>query len=312
MTNRWLLKTPYGEIKIYADTIEKAKQIFPEATEITPYTDMSYLEYIENIKSKSQLFGYDYKGREVYKFFHNDSYILVRFSKDDDGDYYDFCEFQRWDCRGILNPIMWTMSNPTDFCYMFDNDDIVSLPQGIVVTPKEIKKLKATKFYNKNNYIYWFDKNGYFYAVEKYHMPNKYNKAEYEMFKGNENAVLVWHDIRTAQKTSGNIITKWYENEQAFNEYYSEAIKETPSYCQSPRYEIKRRGYKKLPPDERKIILRLPYINIDSELSLGTPDCDIVRSWSNMCDKSWQGRYLIIDDFLMKVLKAYKEYKSKL
>ena len=122
MTNRWLLKTPYGEIKIYADNVEKAKQIFPEATEITQYTDMSYLECIDKIRSKSELIKYDYKGREVYKFPHNDSFIIIKLSRDIDGDYYDFCdfhEFQRWECRGHIYPITWTMSNPTLFCDMF-------------------------------------------------------------------------------------------------------------------------------------------------------------------------------------------------
>lgn len=311
MRNRWLAKTPYGEFPFYAETLEIAQKFVPEATELTPYTDMTYLKYIDRIKSKSELVKYDYKGREVYKFFHNDSYILVKLSKDVDGDYYDFCEFQRWDCRGHMNPITWTMSNPTLFCDMFDYDSVVKLPQGYVVTPKEIKKLKATKFYNKNGETYWIDYNGYFYVADKHDMPNKRNKAEYDMFKGNENAVLVWHDIRTAQNPHENGTYRWYESEQTFMDYYNEAIKETPEYCTPPRYEIKKRGYKKVAPDERKVILRLPYINLDAEISMRVPDSDIVRSWSNMCDKSWQDHNLMIDNFLMGVIKAYKEYLGK-
>ena len=43
------------------------------------------------------------------------------------------------------------MEEMTDKQYEYElfDKDVVKLPQGFVVTPKEIKKMKAKKFYNK-------------------------------------------------------------------------------------------------------------------------------------------------------------------
>lgn len=310
MTNRWWVKVPYGEMPIYADTIEDVKKSFRDAIEITPYTDMSFLEYIQRIKDKSQMVAHDYKGREVYKFPHYASYILVKLSTDKDGDYYDFCEYQRWDCHGRMNPITWTMSNPKMFCDMFDNKPDEKLPQGFIVTPKEIKKLKPIKFYNKDGEIYWVDNLGYIYVADKTDMPNKKSKEEYQMFKDNSDAVLVSYAIATPDNIHNKKKCKWFESETAFMDFYNKEIKKIPSYCGSPWFEIRKRGYKKLHPDDRKVIFRLPYINLDAELSMRVPDIDIADGWAKMCHMRWFRYDFPLSDFLMKVIKQYKSYKN--
>lgn len=150
MTNRWLLKTPYGEIKIYADTVEKAKQIFPEATEITPYTDMSYLEYIENIKNKAQFYAYDHKGREVYTFEMPDGTLIIKFSKED-GDYFDIAFYQLWRDKRHIDPVGFIMSNPKSVYEEFMGDPMSyerisyrQYGQPKLSKPKELKGIKQS------------------------------------------------------------------------------------------------------------------------------------------------------------------------
>lgn len=151
MTNRWLLKTPYGEIKIYADTIEKAKQIFPEATEITPYTDMSYLEYIENIKNKAQFYAYDHKGREVYTFEMPDGTLMIKFSKED-GDYFDIAFYQLWRNKRHIDPVGFIMSNPKSVYEEFMMEESMNYErisyrqygQPKLSKPKELKSIKQS------------------------------------------------------------------------------------------------------------------------------------------------------------------------
>lgn len=197
MKPRWKIKFKYGdgntdEVKLYYTTKDEAYNSWCKNFEIISIeqdTDTSYLDYIKQVKNKSELVGKN-SNKEVYKFPKNGSYILVSFHLDDE-EYYDYCTYQRRDCRGWMNPVTWIVSNPKDFCSMFDTDNVEQLPQGYVVTPKEIKKLKAKKFYNKNGEVLWVDSQGYIYHAEKFDMPNKHNKAEYERFKNNSNAVLV-------------------------------------------------------------------------------------------------------------------------
>lgn len=151
MTNRWLLKTPYGEIKIYADTSEKAKQIFPEATEITPYTDMSYLEYIENIKNKAQFYAYDHIGREVYTFGMPDGTLMIKFSKED-GDYFDIAFYQLWRNKRHIDPVGFIMSNPKSVYEEFMMEESMNYErisyrqygQPKLSKPKELKGIKQS------------------------------------------------------------------------------------------------------------------------------------------------------------------------
>lgn len=271
-------------------------------------TDTSYIDFINRIKDKSELIGKNDK-KQFYKYPNNDSFILVRLYTDGE-DYYDYCEFQRWDCRGLQNPISWVLSNPKDFCELFDKD-VVKLPQGLVITPKEIKKMKAKKFYNKGSETLWVDSLGYIYSAKKIVLPNKYNKAEWERFHDNPNAVKVEYVLATPSNIYGNAKTEWFESKESFLQFYREEKEKVLSYATSPRYEIKKIGYKKIKPEDRKVILRLPYINLDMELAYCTSVEDIALSWSKMCDKSWQGRYFDCYDYLIDVVKHYKEWLSK-
>ena len=301
MTNRWKIILPQGECLIYTDEKSKAAKWFPEALNITLYQDNSYLEKIDKIKSVSTFMGYDRQNHEVYKFPYNGSFILVRLHKDKDSDYYDILYFQRWDCKGLINPVTWNLCNATEFFEMFI-EEYSDNTQGFIISPKELKRLKPHKFYNKNGEIMWIDNNGCIYTAEKWCMPNKKNKAEYEQFKNNSEAVFV----KFTKGTYGTDYSRrWFDNIDVFKEFFQELHKDrNPSYA-TPTYEVLNRGYRRIDPNDRKVILKLPYMNICKELRMGTPITNIAACWAKMCDRSWQGSNLCIQDFLVDVIQHY-------
>ena len=105
-----------------------------------------------------------------------------------------------------------------------------------------------------------------------------------------------------------DITTRWYDNESELLKIFNEKKKDYPAAYATPRYEILKRGYKKLPPNDRKVILRLPYINLGKELKLKTPKQEIVYAWSKMLFE--YGHEMSEDEFLM-IINAYEEYINK-
>lgn len=297
--NRWLVD---GQIKIYADTRDKVYSLFPEALSVEPYEDSSYLEIIDIIKSKSIKCYADYKGREVYHIPHLDSYIKVKLLQHN-GEYLDGVMYQRWDMLGFVYPVLWSLSSVKDFydTFISELNDPEPLPVEFV-SMKDIKKSKAVKIINKKNISVWTDKDGYIYYSDKLSLPNKKNKEEYERFHDNSNAVLakmIFYSDTT---------TRWYDNESELLRIFNEKKKDYPASYATPRYEILKRGYKKLPPDDRKVILRLPYINLGKEFKLKTPKQEIAYVWGKLL--RMYGHEMSEDEFLL-IINAYEEYINK-
>lgn len=313
MTNRWSIKLPNctESFLYYADTEEIARERNPTAEKITPYTDTSYLRYISKILSVSKLKGYDYRGREVWIYPYCNCEIWVKLYKDKDGDYYDICAYQRQKSGAGISPITWTMINPKTFCENFGNTKSEQLPQGYNITPRDIKKMKATKFYNKNGEAMWVDEQGFFYTADKHDLPSFKKLQEYNTFKDNLEAVYVKFCIPTSDNPHGNAKYKWFNNEKSFLEYYNNMIKDCPSCYASPSYQILKCGYRKVNPADRKVILRLPYIDIDTEVRMMTPISDIVKMWSNLCDKRWFDNNFDVYDYLENILKIYIKWRSE-
>ena len=101
---------------------------------------------------------------------------------------------------------------------------------------------------------------------------------------------------------------RWYDNESELLKIFNEKKKDYPAAYATPRYEILKRGYKKLPPDDRKAILRLPYINLGKEFKLKTPKHQIVYEWSKTL---FEYGYEISDDDLLFIINTYEEYINK-
>ena len=297
--NRWLVD---GQIKIYAETRDKVYSLFPEAFSVEPYEDNFYLGLIDVIKNKAVKSYTDVKGSEVYHIPHLDSYIRVKLLQQD-GVYLDSVMYQRWDMLGFQYPISWSMLSVKDFYDTFIDEPDKSEQLSVeFVSMKYIKKIKATKICNKNNVVIWFDNDGYFYHAYKSFLPNKKWKEEYDRFHDNSDAVLVRLNFYR-DKT-----IRWYDSEEEMLKVFNEKKKDYSTAYATPRYEILKRGYKKLPPDDRKVILRLPYINLGKEFKLKTPKQHIAYAWSKILFK--YGHEISEDDLLL-IINAYEEYINK-
>jgi hypothetical protein len=91
-------------------------------------------------------------------------------------------------------------------------------------------------------------------------MPSKKDLEEYEQFKNNQDAVCVQYGIQ-----GGERILKWFKSEAEFQKVYAEYRANTPSYRGFTDYYIKRKGYNKPHPNDRKCIFRLPYFDFEKE-----------------------------------------------
>ena len=123
---RWILTLEGNDYKplIYADTAEKARQYFSSenVTDIQPYTNMEYLKYIEEIKSKSELLAVQLRTdgtREWYKYVLPDGFARIRLYKDLDGEYYDIAEYQFMSNDSLIYPCTFTYSNPAKVYSLF-------------------------------------------------------------------------------------------------------------------------------------------------------------------------------------------------
>ena len=123
---RWILTLEGNDYKplIYADTAEKARQYFSSenVTDIQPYTNMEYLKYIEEIKSKSELLAVQLRtdgAREWYKYVLPDGFARIRLYKDLDGEYYDIAEYQFMSYDSLVYPCTFTYSNPAEVHSLF-------------------------------------------------------------------------------------------------------------------------------------------------------------------------------------------------
>lgn len=125
---RWILTIEEFNTKplIYAETAEKARQVFSSenVTDVQPYTDMSYLDTIQELKSKSELLTThkipQNRTREWYRCQLQDGVLRFRLYKDNADDlYYDIAEYQFMSNDSLVYPITFTYSNPKDFYDLF-------------------------------------------------------------------------------------------------------------------------------------------------------------------------------------------------
>lgn len=125
---RWILTIEEFNTKplIYAETAEKAIQVFSSenVTDVQPYTDMSYLDTIQELKSKSELLAThkipQNRTKEWYKCQLQDGVLRFRLYKDNADDlYYDIAEYQFMSNDSLVYPITFTYSNPKDFYDLF-------------------------------------------------------------------------------------------------------------------------------------------------------------------------------------------------
>ncbi|MGL6174867.1 MAG: hypothetical protein ACRC1P_09720 [Cellulosilyticaceae bacterium] len=312
--NRWLVTKPDGlQLKLYYPNMVAATERNPNCT-IEEYIDQTYLRYVGSILESATEFIVDFKGRKLYKIPHNSGYILVRLAFDEeDNTYYDFLEYQRRDENTMITPITFTWSTPKEFYELFLEEPGKS-KDFIRLSNRELKKIKPTKFYNKNNRAFWFDKNGYFYYADKSALPGKKDKEEYEKFKDNPKAVFVKWDVPL--KHSWKI--GWFESFDVFMDEFKKVQEETPVSFATPRYDILRYGYTKKHPDDRGAIFRFPHFDIEKEYIVADTLNDKSRyhkmagAWAKMLEgKKYAGDWFDQIELFEDLINRYYEYRSR-
>ena len=262
---RWKVEFSNGSfLKYYANTIDEPKNIFPEALSIVELVDNSFLKYVSRIQNVSTRKMIDYRGREIWEIPYYNGNILYRQFVDDNGEYIDGCAFQRWDIQSTVIPIMWDLCTPKEFFEFFVEDDFI--PQyktQTFISINELKKRNGKRIWNKDNVVYWRDSNGLFYFAEKNTLPTKRDIIEFQEYNGNYDAVY----IAFGTELSGSE-RKWFKDMHTFLDFFNKASQDLSPQLGSLKYWILKKGYKKIHPHERNLILSLPYINLEKEIML--------------------------------------------
>lgn len=308
-SKRWYVKVSGYDspMKIYGGTEEKVRSLFSneKIETITPCRDFEYMQYLEKLIEQSTLIKTEhtaYGSREWYKLSIDGGYIIFRLGKDKEDWYYDIFEFQEHFAGKFMPPITFTCTNPTDF-YLdyFSNKESKDVLPDKFISPKELKKTKAKLISRKCGEKVLIDGDGYFYSCDNYSYPNKKNKEEYQKFHDNPDAVLVkyWSGIHS------DVTIQWFSNLNEFLELFEKIKAETPSSFATPKYEIRRTGYTKLPPDERKVVYRYPYYDVDRELRHGKKPIQIAMAWNKMCNPIY-----VADDYYTEIERMIVEYQK--
>lgn len=279
---RWNICLPNGTtLKMYYETASEAKKHFPETVDITENFDETFKLYIEKIKACSTTELTDIFGRNIWVIPHGKGQILYWQYEDESGEWIDGCAFQRFDNVGTMYPITKNISSPQEFYEMFLDKPETKQNDVELISINDLKRRKAKIYLRQNNMKYWIDADDMFYAAKNEWLPTKTSKEEYEMFCGSEDAVLVSYGTEVAFRT-----TKWFKNLSEFEEFF----KERQSKNSSLYYEVLKRGYKRKSPEDRKLIISFPYIDIDKEVWLARNETANSNSVVNHVFNTWFGK----------------------
>ena len=252
-----------GELKLYSHNKEQLKQNYPKYANNIIEIPLIDNEAKENIK-KLKEYSIHLKD-EIYKFNYNGGEIIYRFLTED-GEYLDGIIYKRYDECRLMYPILKDISDINSFYNKFASAFVTHLPPTML-SKKEFDKIKPKPivFDRSGTETKYVDSLGYIYSIPK---PVPWNKKETELYnKLKDNNDCVFGRIKTIG--GSKVCAKWFENEEEFFktlEQFKQDIQTT-----NVIWEIKRKGFKKLPPKERKVIFRFPYIdftNVQSKLGL--------------------------------------------
>ena len=189
--NRYYVTVPEGRIKYYAPSEQEVEQVFPEATEITPFDDTIHLYYVEQIQDQAeQELG---KGRWIINTVFGEMEYQQFYDPDEPSKPIDGCKYKLTKPIGYTFPILWSLSNPENFY-----DTYMKIAQPMITNWTrcdylewaKIKKdghFRKTKVKNDNDW-FWVNDKGEVYEVDK---QLKEFKATWKKYKDNPDTVRV-------------------------------------------------------------------------------------------------------------------------
>lgn len=303
--NRYAIKQDGYILHLYYPNLESAKQAYPNAI-IEPYEDNSFVNYIEKIMAMAED-----TSAKWWKIPYGCGYIAYRQFKEEDG-WLDGCEYIRYDEHSYTVPFMKTLSNPKQFYERFFDEDMFEGEHGFAkFSKRQFNKLKGkakpVKFCTIDRLAWYVDGYGNFFEKDNY---NTGKKAidEWKQFHDNPDAVLaqIWSGEQ------GKYTLGWYNNMDEFMADFKAKSKATPTWASTPRYEVKKIGYKKKHPYDRENYIRLPFYPITKIPKAERNVVEIMNSWKKLAKGiGYYGNGFYGDLYFEGVIKKYWEWVDK-
>lgn len=221
--------------------------------------------------------------------------IVYKLGKDKSDDrYFDLVTYRRTSGKLVM-PCLKSICSANEFIDRYFRDVPIK-KTGYVVTHREIKKLANKSIGKVDGYTIWRDSDGYVY----FGLSSDWGKKAKEFYK----QFLPFKDTAICVKYCSGIYneshTKWFKTKDDFDIFWKQECANTPSFAATPRYEILPYKVCTTPIEDRKLIYRLSYLNIERELSEGERIETIARNWY------WQNRTMSHNDetdFLKKIIE---------
>lgn len=280
---RWQVNYLGEPFMLYGDTAEQVKDKYSDTmdkgSDITP---LPYPQELFNKLTALPIIHRDAKGREYREINCGASYCVYRISKDEsDGQYYDIVQFRRSGGR-LIEPCLWGICTAQQFV----DDWLREVPHkkcGNIVSLKEVKKMCGKMLFRIGKIFVWRDADGYYYVGNSW-MWGKHFKEQYKnMSQHRDTAIYVWWTEGIYRKSRRS----WFESEDCWQEYWNKITAEQPSYAGTLRYDIISRGYRAVPIEERKLICRLEYMNLERELKSEHPDF-VAKMWARVNERYFE------------------------
>lgn len=301
--NRYVIKQDDYILHLYYPNLKSAKQAYPNAI-IDPYEDNSFVNYIEKIIAMAEDTSATW-----WKIPYGCGYIAYRQFKDEDG-WLDGGEYIRYDKHSYTVPFMKTITNPKSFYERFF-EGIDEGEHGFArFTKRQFDKLKGkakpVKFCVIEGITWYVDGYGNFFERDNYSTGKK-AVDEWKQFHDNLEAVFgrIWSGVH--ERTLG-----WYKNMDEFMADFNAKAKATPAWANTPRYEVKKVGYKKKHPYDRENYIRLPFYPVAKIPKAERNVAEVVNSWKKLSRGIvYYSRGFYEDLYFENVIRKYWEWVDR-
>lgn len=302
--NRWQVTYLGKPFMLYGNTaeevIQKYSSTIDEGSNVIP---IPYPQELFDKLTELPVRHRDNKGREYREVNTGCNYCTYRISKDEtDGRYYDLVQY-RINSGRLVAPSLWSACTAQEFVNMYLKP-VSEKKCGWLFSLKEVKKLCGKVQFKIGKVNVWKDADGYYY-IGCQNDWSKSKKEEYKVMSEHRESAIY---VSFTEGLFGGHKYRWFESEDVWCEYWDKIKSEQPSYARTLDYEIIRHGYNKLPVEDRKLICRLRYINLERELK--TEPSDVVAKWWAKYNKQFVE--LVEDDELFKkIVEKVREQDDK-
>lgn len=245
-----------------------------------------------------------------WKIPYGSGYIMYRQFRDEEG-WLDGGEYIRYDKHSYTVPFMKTITNPKSFYERFF-EGIDEGEHGFArFTKRQFDKLKGkakpVKFCVTKDITWYVDGYGNFFERDNY-ITGKKAMDEWKQFHDNPDAVygIIWSGEH------GKYTLGWYNNMDEFMADFKAKAEATPTWAATPRYEIKKIGYRKKHPYDRENYIRLPFYPITKIPNAERNVVEVMNSWKKLAEGIGYYRNGFYGDlYFENVIRKYWEWVDK-